>query len=108
MQSQSGFENTKHLNPPPDVRDVLEHFVASSKTFDASADELVRVCVNAMLVVTDLKITDATLDCELRQRIEAAAIAAVNSALRKAVLAAGTALTEIAPTPSKSPAVTAD
>ena len=94
MQTLPNSKNATIPNPPPDVRNVLQHFVDHAQTFEASADGLVSVRVNASMSVIDLKIADPKLDAAMTTRIEAAAIAAVNSALRKAVLGARFAITQ--------------
>ncbi|MEU4767410.1 YbaB/EbfC family nucleoid-associated protein [Actinosynnema sp. NPDC023794] len=59
----------------------------------ASADGLVTATVGATFTVTDIEITDNSLDPAHRRRIEAAARDSVNMALHKAALAAGELLT---------------
>jgi DNA-binding protein YbaB len=70
-------------------RKLLDEFLRTTKRFEASADDLVRVRVSSSLVAEDIRISDSKLEPELRKRIEGAVVAAVNAAFRKAVLGAG-------------------
>ncbi|HET9607560.1 MAG TPA: YbaB/EbfC family nucleoid-associated protein [Nitrospira sp.] len=94
MNQQDHNQDTENFSRPPDVAKILDEFLQTTKRFEASADDLVRARVSSSLVVEDIQISDPKLDPELRKRIEAAVVAAVNAAFRKAVLSAGEILTQ--------------
>jgi DNA-binding protein YbaB len=91
-------------NPPPptplqigDVSDTLQRFLESpSAAFEASADAKVRVRVNASMQLLAVEFLDSSVDGGCKRELELATVAAVNSALQKAALAAGDALNELA------------
>lgn len=95
-------------NPPSptplqigDVTDTLQRFLESpSVLFEATADAKVRAQVNASMQLLSVEFLDSRLDKGLdpacRRELELATVAAVNSALQKAALAAGDALNELA------------
>ena len=89
MDQQDHTKEAENFRRPPDVAKVLDEFLQATKRFEASADDLVRARVSSSLVVEDIQISDQKLDPELRKRIEAAVVAAVNAAFLKAVLGAG-------------------
>ena len=89
MNQQDHTNEAENFRRPSDVAKLLDEFLQTTKRFEASADELVRVRVSSSLVVEDIQISDPKLDSKRRKQIEAAVIAAVNAAFRKAVLGAG-------------------
>jgi DNA-binding protein YbaB len=89
MNQQDRTKEVENYRRPPDVAKLLDEFLQTTKQFEASADDLVRVRVSSSLAVEDIQISDPKLDPELRKRIEAAVVTAVNAAFRKAVLGAG-------------------
>jgi hypothetical protein len=75
------------------VSQVLREFVdASNVGAEASVDETVRVRVGAAMNLLSVEILESTLDQALKQRLETAIVGAVNIAMQKAVIAAGSAL----------------
>jgi DNA-binding protein YbaB len=94
MKEPDYSKEAENFRRPPDVEKVLDEFLGTTRRFEASADDLVRVRVSSSLVVEDIHIAHPKLDPELRKRIEDAVVAAVNSAFRKAVLGAGEILTQ--------------
>ncbi len=62
---------------------------APSRTYEATADGVVRVRVDGAMRVVDIEVLDAKADPHAKAALEAAAAAAVNLALQKAALAAG-------------------
>ena len=89
MNQQDHTNEAKNFRRPSDVAKLLDEFLQTTKRFEASADDLVRGRVSSSLVVEDIQISDPKLDSKRRKQIEAAVIAAVNAAFRKAVLGAG-------------------
>jgi DNA-binding protein YbaB len=89
MNQQDYNKEAEHFRRPSDMAKLLDEFLHTTKRFEASADDLVRVRVSSSLVVEDIQISESKLDSELRKRIEDAVVAAVNAAFRKAVLGAG-------------------
>jgi DNA-binding protein YbaB len=79
-----------------EVSETLRKFVeASTDSFSSEVDQVVRVEVGRSMNVLAVEFTHPGLDRDVKQRLEAATVAAVNSALQKAALAAGNAMAEL-------------
>jgi hypothetical protein len=80
------------------VSALLRRFVdAGSRSFEATVDDLARVRVGSDMKVLAVEFLDPAIDPALRQRPEAAAAGAINTALQRAALAAGQALSDLTP-----------
>lgn len=73
-----------------EVARLLQRFAEdSTRCFEASVDDLVRVRVGSTMNITNVDLLDKSLDPALRERLELALVSAVNLALQKSALAAG-------------------
>ena len=88
--------------PPPEppmeaaeISQLLQRFVdVGSRSFEATVDDLVRVRVGASMNVLAVDFLDPALSPAMKQRLETAVVGAVNTALQRAALAAGQALSD--------------
>lgn len=79
-----------------EVSETLRKFVeASTDSFFTEVDHVVRVEVGRSMNVLAVEFSHPGLDPGVKQTLEAATVAAVNSALQKAALAAGSAMAEL-------------
>jgi len=82
---------------PDEVGGVMQRFVElDSRGFEAKVDDLVRVRVSGSMSVLAVELLDRDLEPKMKQRLETAIASAVNTAQRRAALAAGQALGEFA------------
>ena len=77
---------------------------APGKTYEATADALVRAQVDGALRLLSIEILDPKVDRRICSALETAAVAAVNLALQKAALAAGDAVAALDRKPGGSAA----
>ncbi len=78
-----------------EVSELLRRFVSEgNRSFEAAVDGLVRVRVGASMTVLAVEFLDPALDPAMKQRLETAVTGAVNTALQRAALGAGQALSE--------------
>lgn len=93
------------IEPPPppreppveaaEVSEVLQRFLdLGSRSFEATVDDLVRVRVGSSMNVLAVEFLDPALNPAMKQRLETSVVGAVNTALQRAALAAGQALSE--------------
>ena len=77
------------------VAAILKGFAEeSSRSFEASVDEVVRVRVGTSMNLLSVELLDHTLDPRARERLETAITSAVNLAMHRAASAAGTLFAE--------------
>jgi DNA-binding protein YbaB len=78
-----------------EVSERLQRFVEAAGSFEASADDLVRVRVGSAMNVVSVELLDPDLDSAAKQRLETAIVGAINTAMQRAVLGAGQALADL-------------